>query len=73
MFVDELVYVGGDCHIYENQLNGVREQLKRTGSNTLPQINIQGEIRSMDDFKYDSFLIYNYHPDASIKFPLSVG
>ena len=72
MTVDELVYVGGDCHIYENQLDGVHEQLKRNGSSVLPQLSIQGDIMSMDDFNYDSFVINNYHPDAPIKFPLSV-
>lgn len=73
MTVDELVYVGGDCHIYENQLDGVHEQLKRNGSSVLPQLSIQGDIMSMDDFNYDSFVINNYHPDTPIKFPLSVG
>lgn len=73
MLPDELIWIGQDCHIYENQIEGVKEQLKRNGSYTLPSLSFKRNIKNIDDFTYDDFVIKNYNPDQPIKFPLSVG
>jgi thymidylate synthase len=73
MVPDELLASLGDCHIYLNQMEGVKEQLSRKGSDIIPKLVIHGNQKSIEDFKYDDFEIVNYHPDPIIKFPLSVG
>lgn len=72
MIPDEVIGDLGDCHIYLNQMDGVKTQLKREGFE-LPTLKIKRDITSIDDFTYDDFEIVNYHSDGAIKFPLSVG
>ncbi len=71
--VGELIWVGGDVHLYENHAAAVHEQLSRKGSDTLPTLRFARSISSIDDFTYDDFIIEDYHPDDVIKAPLSVG
>ena len=73
MEVGELIYVGGDCHIYENQIEQVKEQLNRKGCDTLPYLHLRKKAQTMSEFKYEDFEICNYTPDPPIKFQLSVG
>ena len=73
MVPDELIGSLGDCHIYSNQMDGVKEQLSRNGSDIIPKLIIHGDQKTIEDFKYEDFEIVDYHPDAIIKFPLNVG
>lgn len=70
---DELIGSLGDCHIYENQFEGVKEQLERKGNENLPTLKINGFQHTIEDFNFDDFEIIGYNPDPPIKFPLSVG
>ena len=72
MVPDELIASLGDTHIYMNQMDGVMEQLKREGSD-LPKLKINRKVGSIEDFKYEDFVIEGYNPDPPIKYPLSVG
>lgn len=69
---DMLIGSLGDCHIYSNHFDGVREQLGRKG-NELPILKINRKVEKIEDFKYDDFEITNYEPDPPIKYPLNVG
>ena len=73
MIPDELIGSLGDCHIYLNQIDGVKKQLSRDGSDILPKLIIHGNHKTIEDFKYEDFEIVDYHPDPIIKFPLNVG
>ena len=73
MVPDELIGSLGDTHVYMNQMDGVKEQLSRNGSDIYPQLKITGMHKKIEDFKFDDFEITDYHPDPTIKFPLSVG
>lgn len=73
MVPDELIGSLGDCHIYSNQMDGVKEQLSRNGSDIIPKLIIHGDQKTIKDFKYEDFEIVDYHPDPIIKFPLNVG
>lgn len=73
MIPDELVGSLGDCHIYKNHIDGVNEQLKRAGNDTLPTLKIKRKVESIEDFNYDDFEIVNYNPDPPIKYQLNVG
>jgi thymidylate synthase len=75
MVPGELVYHGADVHIYTNQIDGIKEQLNRKGSDILPKLKFTPgkEFKELSDFTYDDFIIEDYYPDPIIKFPLSVG
>lgn len=73
MVPDKLIYTVGDCHIYLNHMDGIKEQLLRKGSDISPKLIIHGKHSCFNDFKYEDFEIVDYHPDPIIKFPLNVG
>jgi len=77
MLPDELIGNFGDCHIYKNQIDGVKEQLKRD-SYPLPILKISNNVifnGSIDDFlnscSVNDFTIENYQSHPKIYFPLS--
>lgn len=61
----------GSAHIYMNHIDQVNEQLKRVPFD-FPQMNINPEIRNIDDFKYEDFEIVGYNCHPSIKAPVAV-
>jgi len=68
-------WIGGDTHIYLNQIDGVKEQLKREPYK-LPQMVINKELNSLDDIlslTIDDFELIDYVSHSTIKFELSVG
>ena len=69
----ELVWVGGDVHVYENQLTMADELLTRNGFDSLPKLKFNRDVTDIDDFKFEDISIENYQSDAPIKIPLSVG
>ena len=73
MVPDELIGSLGDCHIYEAHFDAVMEQLSRNGSEHSPKLEIEGNQKSIEDFKYEDFKIMGYEPDPPIKAPLLVG
>jgi thymidylate synthase len=67
----ELVYMGWDVHIYQNQMNMVKEQLTREPK-VLPTFNIKKDLLTIDDIMNlqweDVELIgYDPHPDIADK------
>ena len=65
----QLKFTGGDCHIYLNQVEGVKEQLKRN-THKLPRLVLSDNI-SIDELKYDDIKIVDYKSEPTISFPLS--
>jgi len=64
-----LKFNGGDCHIYMNQIDGVKEQLTRD-TYKLPKIKLNN--KSIFDLKYEDIEILDYDERIkTIKFPLS--
>jgi thymidylate synthase len=79
MVPDELIGNLGDCHIYSNQIDGVKEQLTREPY-PLPKLNIIGypqeylnpyDGRLFDEFEVGDFVIENYQSHPKIVIPLS--
>lgn len=69
--VGEFIWNGGDCHIYTNHVDQVKEQLSRTPKE-LPTLVMDTSITDIDGFSMDSFSLSNYNPDAIIKAPMAV-
>jgi len=63
----ELIGNLGDCHIYSNQIEGVREQISRDGFN-LPTIKLSNVDVLNGEFDYE---LVDYQSATPIKFPLS--
>lgn len=73
MVPDELIGSLGDCHIYDAHMDAVKEQLSRKGFEALPKLEIVGNQKIIEDFKYEDFKIMGYQSDSPIKAPLLVG
>jgi thymidylate synthase len=68
----EFIHSYGDVHIYQNHMQQVKEQLKRT-PRPLPAVKIKGKLNSIDDFKPENVVIENYNPHPALKGELSVS
>ena len=67
----EFIHTLGDCHIYTNHIDQVKEQLSRKPL-SLPQLKLNQNIKSIDDFKIDDIELVNYEHHPSIKAPMAV-
>ena len=77
MVPDELIGNLGDCHIYSNQIDGVKEQLTRD-SFSLPKLIMSDKINlneGIDEFlnscSVKDFFIEGYQSHSKINIPLS--
>ena len=68
--VGELIWTGGDCHIYNNHLDQVREQLSRE-ARPYPQLRLR-KAASLFDYGFDDIAIEGYDPHPAIKAEVSV-
>ena len=67
----ELVYMGWDVHIYNNQIDMVKEQLSRT-PRSLPELKINKDLKTFDailalEFSDLELIGYDPHPDIKNK------
>lgn len=69
--VGDFVHTFGDAHLYNNHLEQTREQLGRE-LRPLPSMQINPDVRSIFDFKYDDFKLVNYDPHPHISAPVAV-
>jgi thymidylate synthase len=67
----DFVWTGGDCHIYLNQVDGVREQLSRE-PRPLPKLVIKRKPASIFEYRFEDFEITGYDPHPAIKYPVAV-
>ena len=67
----ELIWTGGDVHLYLNHKNLVREQLKRKPSGA-PRLLINRRARDIFDYRFDDFSVQDYIPQAAIRAPVAV-
>jgi thymidylate synthase len=67
----ELVVSIGNAHLYTNQIEPAKEQLKRKPL-SFPKLNITGDIKGIDDFRLDNFELINYESHPHIKAELVI-
>ncbi|HTL17680.1 MAG TPA: thymidylate synthase, partial [Patescibacteria group bacterium] len=67
----DFVWTGGDCHIYLNQVDGVREQLTRE-PRPLPKLIIKRKPASIFEYRFEDFEIAGYDPHPAIKYSVAV-
>jgi thymidylate synthase len=71
MVPDQLIGNLGDCHIYLNQIDGVKEQLNREPY-PLPTVKIlDTQVDDIAHYEISDFELINYQYHPTIKIPLS--
>ncbi len=69
--VGDFVWTGGDCHIYSNHFEQVREQLARE-PRPYPRLAIRRRPPTLFEYAFDDFEIVDYDPHPHIKAPVAV-
>jgi thymidylate synthase len=67
----ELIWTGGDCHLYLNHLEQTDLQLGRAPL-PLPQLRLRRRPSSIFAYDYEDFEFVNYQHHAAIKAPVAV-
>ena len=67
----DFVHTFGDAHIYSNHLQQVDKQLARTPK-ALAQMQLNPQVTSLFDFKYEDFQLEGYDPDPGIRAVVAV-
>jgi thymidylate synthase len=67
----DFVWTGGDCHIYANHFDQVREQLAREPY-AYPRLQIHRRPATLFDYRYEDFEIVGYQAHPHIKAPVAV-
>jgi thymidylate synthase len=69
--VGDFVHTLGDAHLYLNHLEQADLQLSRQ-PRPLPKLVIARQVKAIEDFRYEDFLIEGYAPDGAIAAPVAV-
>jgi thymidylate synthase len=67
----DFVHTFGDCHVYLNHIEPLKEQLERK-PRSFPQLKIKRQVTDIDDFTFDDFEIIGYDPYPTIKMEMAV-
>jgi len=65
----EFVYFMGNCHLYEDHVEPIKEQLKREPF-PFPTISIKQVRENINDYQVEDFEIHNYQHHPPIKFQI---
>ena len=68
--VGELVWTGGDCHIYDNHVDQVREQLSREAF-PFPRLELR-RATSLFDYTFEDMTVADYRHHPALKAPVAV-
>ena len=73
--VGELVWTGGDCHIYKNHIEQVKTQVKRWDDgefHLMPTIELNKDITDIDDFTLEDIKLIDYVSEPKITGKIAV-
>ena len=68
--VGDFVWTGGDCHIYDNHVDQVREQLSREAY-PFPQLAVR-PATSLFDYDFDDLEVVGYQHHPALRAPVAV-
>ncbi|MFA4841591.1 MAG: thymidylate synthase [Agrococcus sp.] len=69
--VGDFIWTGGDCHIYDNHVEQVTEQLSREPL-PLPTLRLKEHRGSVFEVEYDDLEVVGYQHHPAIKAPVAV-
>jgi len=67
----ELIWSGGDVHLYLNHLEQAAEQLSRK-PRPFPKLTFARKPASIDDYRIEDFIVEGYDPHPPIEAPVAV-
>lgn len=67
----EIVWNGGDVHLYMNHADLIEQQLRRTPDGA-PVLRLGGRPATIFDYAIEDFAVEDYHPQAHIAAPVAV-
>ena len=67
----EFIHTFGDAHLYVNHLEQARLQISRE-PRVLPVMQINPDVKSMFDFRYEDFVLQGYDPHPHIPAKVAV-
>lgn len=67
----ELIIQLGDAHVYRDHVEGLQVQLKRE-PRPFPTLKWKREVKDIDDFEADDFVVEGYDPYPAIVMKMSV-
>lgn len=67
----DLVWTGGDCHVYDNHREQVEEQLRREPF-PYPTLRLRRRPASIFDYEYEDFEVVGYEHHPAIRAPIAV-
>ncbi len=67
----DFVHTFGDAHLYSNHLEQARLQLTRA-PRPLPTLQLNREVKSLFDFRFEDFVLENYDPHPAIRAPVAI-
>ena len=65
----EFVYFKGNCHIYEDHVDGIKLQITRDPY-PFPTVSIKQVRENINDYQVDDFILENYQHHEAIKFQM---
>jgi thymidylate synthase len=63
----EFVYFKGNCHVYEEHVEGIKEQMGREPY-PFPTVSIKQVRENINDYQVEDFELHNYQHHPQIKF-----
>jgi thymidylate synthase len=69
--VGDFIWTGGDCHIYDNHVEQVEEQLSRDPF-PLPKLQIATKRDSIFDYTFEDLMLVGYEHHAAIRGAVAV-
>ena len=69
--VGELIWTGGDCHVYDNHREQVAEQLVAVAV-PLPTLALRRRPDSIFDYAFEDFEVIDYRHHPAIRAPVAV-
>lgn len=67
----DLIWVGGDVHLYENHIEQAKLQLSRQVIH-FPILEVKKNVPSLFDYSFEDLTVRNYKPHAGIKATVAV-
>ena len=70
-YAKEFIHVMGDAHVYSNHIEQLELQVSREPK-ALPKLNLNPEIRDIDQFRFKDIELVDYNPHPAIKGKVAV-
>jgi thymidylate synthase len=67
LVASEFIYFKGNCHLYEDHIEGAKIQMNRT-PHPFPTVSIKQIRENINDYTVEDFEVHNYNHHEAIKF-----